>query len=150
MTGVQTCALPISSLVLVCRSLPALTTVGDLYIYRGGYPSLLDEENSAQQDDIDNPCWQELLHLFPSVTNLYVSEEYVPHIAFAFQETAIQDIAGEIEALPVLENLFLEGYSSWRPLQDAINDCIVGRRPSDLPIAVSCWDIENVLHGIDD
>jgi hypothetical protein len=135
-----------SFLVLVCRSLPALTTVEDLYIYKGGYPPLYDDkiENSqaAQQDylQVDNPCWRELLHLFPTVTNLYVSEEYVPHIAFACQETAIQDIAGEIGVLPALENLFLEGYSPWRPLQDAVTNFIVGRQLSNLPIAVSCWD----------
>jgi hypothetical protein len=62
----------------------------------GPLPPLLDEiENSPQRDDVDNSRWRELLHLFPSVTNLYVSEKYVPHIAFAFQE-----IAGEIECPP--------------------------------------------------
>jgi hypothetical protein len=60
--------------------------------------------------------------MFPSVTNLYVYEKYVPHSEFAFQE-----IAGEIEVLPTLENLFLEGYVPWQPLQDAMGDFIVSR-----------------------
>ena len=93
----------LSSLEQVCTSsLPPISTLEDLYIYE-----YRDWLQPCWQDDVENPLWLELLHVFASVKNLYVSEEFVPRIAPALQEL----VGGRTtEVLPSLENIFLEGF----------------------------------------
>jgi hypothetical protein len=59
------------------------------------------------QDDVENnTLWLNLLCSFVAVKNLYLSEEYMPHITPALQEL----VGGRTtEVLPTLENIFLEG-----------------------------------------
>src|SRR5258708_6710847 len=71
----------ISSLEQVCTSsLPPISMLEDLYILEDPY------WRPRWQDDVENTLWLELLRPFAAVKNLYLSEEFAPHIAPALQE----------------------------------------------------------------
>jgi len=57
------------------------------------------------QDDIKDNQWLEVLRLFTALKDLYVSREFLPRIAPAFQEPAGESVT---EVLPALQSLFLE------------------------------------------
>jgi hypothetical protein len=83
--------------------------------------------------------WLDLLRSFIAVKNLYLSEEFVPRIAPALQEL----VGGRTtEVLPVLENIFLEGFwpSTGRPLQGDIENIVAARLLTSRPVAVSRWE----------
>ena len=131
----------VSSLVQVFNSLnspfPSVSTLEDLYI---------NEHPSAKpnwQDNIDNAVWLELLCLFPSVKNLYLSEEFARRIA-----PALQELVGvrTTEVLPTLQNIFLEGLQPSGPVPEGIQWFVTTRQATGHPIAsiaastaVSCW-----------
>jgi hypothetical protein len=122
----------LSSLEQVCSSsLPPLSKLEDLYIFE-------DRENPLRwQDDVENTLWQELLHLFAAVKNLYLCEKFIPRIAPALQELVG---ARTTEVLPALENIFLEGIQPSRPLQEGIEKFVAARQLTSHPVAVSRWD----------
>jgi hypothetical protein len=101
------------SLAQVCTStLPPISAsaVEHLYIYH----------NSPQphwHGNIESTLWLELLGPFIAVKNLYISKEYVPHIL-----PVLQQIVGDrmTELLPMVQNLFLEGYQSSGPHPEGI------------------------------
>ena len=122
------------SLEQVCTSsLPPASTLEDLYIfeYRGTPP--------RWQDDIESTLWLDLLRSFAAVKNLYLSEEYVPHIAHALQELVGGRTA---EILPNLENIFLDKFRPLGPLHEDIEKFIAARRLASHPVAVSGWDTD--------
>jgi hypothetical protein len=122
----------LSSLEQVCTSsLPPVSTLEDLYIFevRGNPP--------RWQDDVENTLWLDLLRSFVAVKDLYLSEEFVPHIAPALQEL----VGGRItEVLPALENIFLEELQTSGPLQEGIENFVAARELTNLPVTVSRWD----------
>ena len=102
----------LSYLEQVCTSsLPPVFTLKDLYIHEGSLTKL------RWQDDVENVVWLELLRPFAAVENLYVCEEFVPRIAPALQEL----VGGRMrEALPTLENIFLDGFQLSGPLHEGV------------------------------
>ena len=121
----------ISSLEQVCTSsLPPVSTLKDLYINGGSL-------GRRGQDDVENVGWLELLRPFAAVKNLYIHKKFVPGIAPALQEL----VGGRTtEALPALENLFLDGLLKWRPLHEGIKKFVAARGLTNHPVAFSCWD----------
>ena len=122
----------LSSLVQICTSsLPPLFMLEDLYIFD-------DPMHPPRwQDDVDNTLWLELLHPFASLKNFYLCEKFVPRIA-----SALQELVGDraTEALPALENIFLEGVQQSGPLQQGIEQFVAARRLTNHSVVVSRWD----------
>ena len=102
----------VSSLEQVCTScLPPFPALEELYIYGDS----LWERN--RQDHIENWQWLELLRPFTTVKNLYLSEEFAPHIVPALQ--VLVEI-GTPEVLPALQNIFREGLKASGPVHEGI------------------------------
>ena len=122
----------LSSLEQVCTSsFPPVSTLKDLYIRED--PHL----KPRWQDDVEDTLWLELLRPFSAVKNLYVCREFVPRIAPALQEL----VGGRTtEALPTLENIFLEGFQPSEPLHEGIEKFVAARGLTGHPLAVSLWD----------
>jgi hypothetical protein len=85
------------------------------------------------KDDMDPSQWLELFHPFIAVQNLYVAKRLV-----RFVVTALQELTGErtMEVLPVLNNLFLEGFETPGPVQQAITPFVSARQLSKHPIVI--------------
>ena len=123
----------LSSLEQLCVShLPPLSTLEDLYIYECLY-----EEQQHWQDNIENTLWLELLHRFTTVKNLYLSEEFAPHIV-----AALQGLVGgrTTEVLPMLQNIFLEEVEPAGHVQEDIGKIVAARQLSGHTIAISHWE----------
>ena len=122
----------ISSLIQVwTSSLPPFSMLEDLYVYKTPYWQLLWQHN------IENMLWLELLRPFTGVKNLYLSEEFAPHVASALQEL----VRGRTtEVLPVLRNIFLEGLQPSAPVQECIGQFVATRQVAGHPIVISFWD----------
>ncbi|KAF8485933.1 hypothetical protein DFH94DRAFT_850046 [Russula ochroleuca] len=123
----------VSSLEQVCTScLPPLSALEVLYI---------DENPHSQpdwKDNIENTLWRELLHPFTTVKNLYLSDKIAPLIA-----PALQELNGDrtTETLPILQNIFLEGFQlSSGPIQEGIGQFVAARQVTNHPTAVTCWE----------
>ena len=122
----------VSSLEQVCTSsLPPLSTLEDLYIYKGLY------SRPIWKDNIENALWLELLHSFPAVKNLYLCQGFAPRIIPAFQE-----LVGfrTTDVLPTLRNIFVEELKPSGSIQEGIQQFIATRQVTGHPIAVSRWD----------
>jgi hypothetical protein len=135
----------LSSLAQICRcSFPRalISAVEHLYIFKT-YPYL------CLQNDIrlDDSHWLDLFHPFTAVKSLYISEDFVPHLA-----SALQEIAGErvTEVLPALKSLFLEGTLPPGPILKAIGQFVVARHLSGHPIAVFRWELKCVVKKFND
>ena len=123
----------LSSLEQLCVShLPPLSTLEDLYIYECLY-----EEQQHWQDNIENTLWLELLHRFTTVKNLYLSEEFAPHIV-----AALQGLVGgrTTEVLPTLQKIFLEEVEPAGHVQEDIGKIVAARQLSGHTIAISHWE----------
>jgi hypothetical protein len=96
-----------------------------------------DRYSPPWADDMDNAKWLELLHFFPVVENLYLSEEIALRVAHALQAAAGQRVLTEV--LPALQNLFIEKLQPSGPVQEAIRRFVATRQLSGQPIAVRCW-----------
>jgi hypothetical protein len=126
----------LSSLAQVCASSFPRTVIPTVE-----HLSVLEETLSPPQwqDDIENSQWLELLHQFTSVKNLYLSKEFAPRIA-----PSLQELVGRraTEALPALQNLFLEETHPSKPVKKAIANFVAARRRSNHPITISRWERE--------
>ena len=121
----------LSSLAQLCNSsLPPLSTVEHLFIHKPQHLQL------DWQDDIDITQWLELLHPFIAVKNLYLSKDFVPHIASSLQEIVRGRMA---DVLPILQNLSLEELRPSESVHEGIGEFVAARQLSGHPIAVSCW-----------
>jgi hypothetical protein len=119
----------ISSLARLCNpSLPSFSMLKDLYIDRF--------KNVYLQDNFNNVPWLELLRPFGTVKNLYLSEDFAPHIV-----PALQELVGErsTEVLPTLQNIFLGGRRRPGPVQEGIRQFVATRQVAGHPIAVFRW-----------
>jgi hypothetical protein len=121
----------LSSLEQVCSScLPSLSGLQDLRFLKDSHLPPYLKNNS------DNNLWLDLLHPFAAVKNLYLSEEFAPHIGPVFQEL----VEGRTtEVLPALQNIFLEGFETSGSVQEGIRQFVVARQVTDHPIAISRW-----------
>jgi hypothetical protein len=86
------------------------------------------------QYDIDKNQWLEILHPFTCVKDLYLSWEFVPHIAPALKELFGERIT---DVLPALQSIFWEGPNPSGPVKEALDKLTDARQR---PIAVSHWD----------
>jgi hypothetical protein len=128
----------LSSLEQVCRSsLPPVSTLEDLYIFEG------QVNKPRWLDDIGNTLWLDLLRPFVAVKDLYLSQNFKPHIAPALQEL----VGGRtMEVLPTLKdiNIFFEGICSprdlLRPLHEGIENFVAARQLTSHPVEVSRRD----------
>ena len=121
----------LSFLEQVCTScLQFLSMLKDLYIY----------EHALSKADwkvkIEHRVWLGLLHPFTTVKNLYISEKIALVIGPALQEL----VEGRTtEALPALENVFLEGLESSGHVQNGIGQFVAARQVSSHPVTISRW-----------
>jgi hypothetical protein len=92
-----------------------------------------------RQDNDESSEWLELLHLFTSVEDLYISRRFVPHIMPAMQGAIGESVA---EVLPALRNLFLEEPIPSGPVQEAVEQFVAARQLSGHPITISHWERE--------
>ena len=114
--------------------LPALIpAVEHLYFIENAYSYRLP---SLQE----NHLWLELFHLFPAVKDLYISSEFMSHIASALQELVEERVT---EVLPTLQNLFLEEFLR-KPAHEAIGrkieQFVSAKQLASRPIVVSRWE----------
>jgi hypothetical protein len=118
-------------------SFPSFSTLKDLYILMRQPHKPPSYWQPHWQDNLENMPWLELLHVFTSVNNLYVSVEVAPHIILSLQEL----VGGRTtEVLPALQNIFLEGLQPSGPVQEGIGKFITNRQVAGFPISVSGWD----------
>jgi hypothetical protein len=118
----------LSSLARVCSQHLPLSSVEQLTVCE------VDPDTPLRwKDDMDALQWLELFHPFIAVRDLYVAKQFVP-----FVTTALQDLTGErtMEVLPVLNNLFLEGFGPPGPVQETIKPFVSARQLSDHPIVI--------------
>ena len=121
----------LSFLEQVCTSfLPPISALNDFYI---------TNRQSLRNcgDDIDNSSWLELLHLFTTVKNLYLSEAIASRIVPALQELVA---SGVTEVLPNLQNVYLGSHQPSGVVQESIGKFLAARQLTGHPIAVSRWD----------
>jgi hypothetical protein len=122
------------SLVQVCTScLPPLFAVENLYISEDRCYVV------SWQADTINVLWLDVLQLFASVKNLYISENAVSSIALALQHPVGGSLGRTTQVLPNLQNLFLEGLQPSGPVQKGIEQFVKARQLSGNPIAISIW-----------
>jgi hypothetical protein len=113
----------LSSVAQVCDSalspLPALERL-EIYMKR------------SWKEDVESAQWVELLHLFTSIKDLLLRDVSIQHVA-----PALEQLAGErvTEALPALQNLFLEGPQPSEPVKKAIGKFVAARQLSGRPVA---------------
>jgi hypothetical protein len=80
--------------------------------------------------------WLELFHPFTAVTNLYISNKRAPRILSALEEL----VGGRtMEALPMLQNIYLEGIQPSEPIQKDMQMFVAARELSGHPITVYLW-----------
>jgi hypothetical protein len=118
----------LSSLAHICDQHLPLSGVEQLAVcelYRG--------TSFHWKEDMDSSKWLELFHPFIAVRNLYVAKQFVP-----FVTTALRELTGErtTEVLPVLNNLFLEGFEPPGPVQEAMKPFVSARQLSNHPIVI--------------
>ena len=119
----------LSSLAQFCNpSLRPLPTTEDLYIYE--YQRSLPD----QQDDFENTEWLQVLRPFNGVKDLYLSKAVSARLTPAMQAM----VGGTM--LPILKNIFLEGFQPSTPIPEGIREFVAERQLNDNPILVSRWD----------
>jgi hypothetical protein len=119
----------LSSLAQFCNpSIRPLPIAEDLYIYefRRSLPD--------QQDDFETTEWLQVLRPFNGVKDLYLSKEVSVRLTRAMQEM----VGGTM--LPILKNVFLEGFQPSTPIPEGISQFVAERQLHDNPIFVSRWD----------
>ena len=121
----------LSSLKQVCTScsLPPGLSVENLYIYGTSF------WGADRPDNVENSLWLDLLQRF-AAKNLYLGEKFAKRIGPALQELVE---SGMSEVLPTLRNIFLEGFQTLGPVQEAIQQFVATRQAS-YPLAVSRWE----------
>jgi len=125
----------LSALAQICTSFsPFLSATESLHIYEN-----LDSNSKLDwKDGIENTEWLEFLFPFTTVKDLYLSKEFGPRIGLALQELT----GGRMtEVLPILQNLFLEGFKPSESVEEGIRQFFSGRQLTNHPITISSWDV---------
>jgi hypothetical protein len=117
-------------LAQICTlSLRLLLITEDLYIVGERSPLLLSWDENTELLGLLLP--------FTAVKNLYLCHSFTPRIVDALQELT----GGRItEVLPALQNVLLEEYPPWEPLEKGIAEFISARQLINHPVAFSVWD----------
>jgi hypothetical protein len=92
------------------------------------------------QDDIENNQWLELFHPFTAVKDLYISSEFMPHIAAALKELVGERVT---EVLPALQTLVLEEPLPSGPVRETIERFVAARQLAGRPIVIYRWERED-------
>jgi hypothetical protein len=117
----------LSSLAHVCHRFLPLSSVEQLNVCM-----LNPDTPLIWEDDMDPSQWLELFHPFTAVRDLYVAKQFAP-----FVTAALQDLTGDrTMELPLLNNLFLEGFEAPGPVQPAIKPFVSARQVSKRPIVI--------------
>jgi len=121
----------LSSLARVCSSSPLISALEELEIWEGDNLFL-----SHWKDDMENARWLELLDPFTALKNLYLTHEIAQRVCGALQE-----LSGEraTDVLPALRNLFVRGFSSLEPVQEALMPFVTARQLSGHPVVIDHW-----------
>ena len=85
----------------------------------------------SQKYDVEGAQWLELLHSFTPIKDLLLRRKSIPHVA-----PALEQLAGETEALPTLQNLFLDDRQPSEPVKEMIGKFVTARQLSGRPVAV--------------
>ena len=124
----------LSSIVQVfSQQLPILSHVERLELRESPWEHIRWKDDP----DLDPLLWLELFHLFIAVQSLYVSEMLIPPIAAAFEKPTAEGIT--MGVLPVLRNLFLEGFQPSGPVYETMKSFIATCQLSGYPIAIQDW-----------
>jgi len=86
---------------------------------------------------MENTQWLEVLELFSSVSDLYISEELARHIASVVQEL-VRDRVPDV--LSGLQTPFLEEAQPWGLVKEVVEQFLVMRRFSGQPVNVHKWE----------
>ena len=114
----------LSSIVQVCGSaLSPLLTLEHLEIY-------IDR---SWTDDVENAQWVELLHPFTPIKDLFLYDESVPYVALALELLVEERVT---EALPTLQNIFLDDPQPSEPVKKMIGKFIAAHQLSECPVSV--------------
>jgi hypothetical protein len=121
-----------SSLPQVCISFsPSLYAVENLYIYQHQY-----SEPKWRDEEIEDTEWLDLFRPFTIVKNLYICELFAPRIVPTLQVLIEEGIT---EVLPVLQNIFLEGFQLSEPAEDDTGQFVAAQQLSSHPATVYGW-----------
>ena len=91
----------------------------------------------VDQEDL----WLQLLIPFVSVKSLYVSKGLVPFVASVLENLTGESVTG---VLPILDNLFLEGFGSSGLGEETIRSFVSMRQLSGHPVIVRRWERKSV------
>ena len=117
-----------SFLAHICTlSLRLLLTMEHLYIY----------EHPFQPPGWRGAIELDLLLPFTAVKNLYLSKKFTRRIAPSLQELAEERTT---EVLPALQNILLEKFRPFDPVEEGIAHFISARQLTNHPVAISLWD----------
>jgi len=131
-------AYKVSSLEISCRpsdwQLSSLAQVCDSALSPLPTLELLEINiKRSWQDDVDIAQWVELLHTLTSMKNLLLHGESIQHVALALEQLTRERVT---EALPALQNLFLQGPQPSEPAKKMIGKFVAARQLSVRPVAV--------------
>jgi hypothetical protein len=126
----------ISSLAILCRpsdwQLSSVAQVCDSAL--STLPTLERLEINIMRswkDEAEGAQWVELLQPFASIKDILLHDDSIRHVA-----PALERLAGETEALPTLQNIFLEGPQPSKPVKKMIGKFVAARQLSGRPVAV--------------
>jgi len=124
-------ALHLSSLAQVFSSSPLISTLDELELREANY-----RESSLWEFGIKNAQWSELLRPCATLKNLYLTHGVAQGVCGALRE-----LSGEMatEVLPALRNLFVQGFESLQPIQEAMMPLVSARQLSGHPLVVDRW-----------
>jgi hypothetical protein len=83
--------------------------------------------------DVENAQWVELLHPLTSIKDLLLRDDSIQHVALALEQLSGERVT---EALPALQNIFLEGSQPSGPVKKVIGKFVAARQFSGRPVAV--------------
>ena len=112
---------------------PSVFKVEHLYIYEPGNPYL------QWHYDYEGMHWPRIFDPFTAVKNLYLSKEFITHIAPVLYKLSEE---GGTDVLPALQNIYLgiRPSEDSEPFQEFIAEFVAARQLASRPITVSFWE----------
>lgn len=83
--------------------------------------------------DMESAPWLDLLHPFVTVKDLALSRFLAQYVAPALRELTEESVA---EVLPELRHVFVDGFDTSGPTQEAISQFVAARQLSGQPVTV--------------
>jgi hypothetical protein len=128
----------LSPLAQLCHSsLSSLSALEHLYIRQGRFNTY------ELPNNIEDVRWLELLRRFSRVKHLYITRSLGPPVM-----SALAALAGDgVTVLPVLQNIFLEGFLLSGSLRDVVDQLIAARQVSGYSISAHNWETQrDMMH----